>query len=62
MAKLILHTTVDLAAINDRRLQETFALSHKERMNRAFDLMKLAQLFKKNRIKSPQAKGIVLKF
>lgn len=62
MAKLILHTEANIDSINDRRLSESFALTHRERMKKAFELMKLALLFKKNPIKNPQGKGIVLKF
>lgn len=62
MAKIILHTNTDVEAINERRLQENFALSYDERMKKAFQLMRLSLLFKNGAIKKPQAKGIVLKF
>jgi hypothetical protein len=62
MAKLILHTDADLEKINERRLFEMLALTPGDRMNRAFQLMKLSLLFKKGPIKKPQGKGIVLKF
>lgn len=62
MAKLILHTTADLEAINERRLNENVALTHQQRLKKAFELMKLSLLFKNDAIKKPQAKGIVLKF
>ncbi len=62
MAKLILHTTADSNKINERRLLEDFALNHNERINKAFELMKLSLLFKNDSIKKPQGKGIVLKF
>ena len=62
MAKLILHTKADLNKVNERRLLEDFSLTPKERINKAFELMKLSLLFKKNPIKKPQGKGIVLKF
>lgn len=62
MAKIILHTNTDVEAINERRLQENFALSYDERMKKAFQLMRLSLLFKNGAIKKPQGKGIVLKF
>lgn len=62
MAKLILHTEANVDSINERRLCESFALTHGERMKKAFELMKLSLLFKKNSIKKPLGKGIVLKF
>ncbi len=62
MAKLILHTNPDLNAINERRLQENFALTPQERLKKAFELMRLSLLFKNGVIKKPQGKGVVLKF
>ena len=62
MAKLILHTDANVDSINERRLFENFALTHTERMKKAFQLMKLSLLFKNGAIKKPQAKGIVLKY
>jgi hypothetical protein len=62
MAKLIIHTTADLDAIDERRLQENFALTPEERIQKAFQLMKLSLLFKKETLKKPQGKGVVLKF
>ncbi|MFY9307780.1 MAG: hypothetical protein WAQ28_01905 [Bacteroidia bacterium] len=62
MAKLILHTRPDLDAIKERRLQENLALTHQERLKKAFELMRLSLLFKNGVIKKPQGKGFVLKF
>ncbi len=62
MAKLILHTNADVAAIIERRMQEDFALTYQERLKKAFELMRLSLLFKKDAIKKPANKGIVLKF
>jgi len=62
MAKLIIHKEANPETINERRLFENFALTHAERMKKAFQLMKLSLLFKNGAIKKPQAKGIVLKF
>jgi len=59
--KLILHTEPNSEAIRERRLREDFALSHQERMKKAFNLMRLSLLFKKGSIKAPQGKGILLK-
>ena len=59
--KLILHTEPNPENISERRLLENFALSYNERMKKAFDLMKLSLMFKNGPLKSPQAKGIVLK-
>jgi hypothetical protein len=61
MAKLILHTNADLQAIGDRRLQEDFMLTPKERFEKAYLLMKIAAQFRKGPLKEPQGLGIVLK-
>ena len=61
MAKLILHTSSDLSAIEERRLRENFALSHKERMKKAFALIALAAKFKNGVLREPQGLGVVLK-
>ena len=63
MAKLILHPeTKTLSEIDERRMQEDFALSKKERMKKAFQLMRLSILFKETEIKLPLSKGLVLKY
>ena len=47
MAKIIIHKDLTVEQVNENRLFEDFKLSHKERMHKAFDLMKLAKLFSK---------------
>ncbi len=51
MAKVILHTSSNLDAINERRLKEIFALTHQQRLKKAFELMKLSLLFKNGALK-----------
>jgi hypothetical protein len=58
MAKIILHTNLSVDAINDLRLLEDFTLSHKQRMDKAFKLMKMAMLFSN---KKTVHKAILLK-
>jgi hypothetical protein len=62
MATLHLHTKEDVENVNDRRLSEMLLLTPNERMKKAFQLMRLALLFKNEPIKKVQGKGIVLKF
>jgi len=60
MAKIIIHNNLSVEQINDNRLFEDFKLTHKERMNKAFNLMKLAILFS-NKDKTTFKKGIISK-
>ena len=61
MAKLILHKEANLDAIIERRLQENFSLSPKERMKKAYLLMAISAKLKNGVLKEPQGLGIILK-
>lgn len=58
MAKLILHKIPDMDAIKERRMQEYFALSPDERLQKDFQLKKLSLLFNNSSIKGPTSKDI----
>jgi hypothetical protein len=60
MAKIIIHNNLSVDEINEKRLFEDFSMSHKQRMNKAFELMKLSILFSKFSNKEFK-KGIILK-
>lgn len=60
MAKIIIHNNLTVEEINDQRLFEDFKLTHRERMNKAFKLMRLAIMFSK-KDKSAFKKGILIK-
>jgi hypothetical protein len=59
MARIIIHNDLTLEEINEKRLFEDFNLTHKERMNKAFKLMRLSIMFSKN--KPSFKKGISIK-
>lgn len=60
MAQIIIHNNLTVEEINEKRLFEDFNLSYKERMNKAFKLMRLAILFSK-KDKTIFKKGIIIK-
>lgn len=60
MAKIIFNKNLTVDEINENRLQADFNLSHKERMNKAFNLMKLALMFSQ-KDKNTFKKGIIIK-
>ena len=60
MAQIIIHNNLTVAQINEQRLFEDFKLTHKERMNKAFKLMKLAMMFSQ-KDKRTFKKGIIVK-
>ncbi len=60
MARIIIHNNLTVEQINEQRLFEDFKLTHKERMNKAFKLMKLSILFLK-KDKPAFKKGILIK-
>jgi hypothetical protein len=47
MAKIIIHKHLSVEEINEQRLLDDFSMSHKQRMNKAFELMRLSMLFSK---------------
>ena len=59
MAKIIIQNE-NLEAVNELRLLEDFKLSHTQRMEKAFKLMRLSILFS-NVDKTSFKKGIILK-
>jgi hypothetical protein len=59
MAKIIIHKNATVEEINEKRLFEDFNLSHKERMIKAFKLMRLAILFSQ-KDKTVFKKGIII--
>jgi hypothetical protein len=60
MAKIIIHKHLSVDEINEQRLLDDFSKSHKQRMNKAFELMRLSMLFsKQNNVL--YRKGIILK-
>lgn len=59
--KLILHTSANIASIEERRLNENLLLSPKQRIEKLFLLIEMAQAFSKKPLKQPQAKGLVLR-
>ncbi len=60
MAKIIIHKDLTVEELNEKRLFDDFKLTHKERMNKAFKLMKLALLFSQ-KDKTTFKKGIIIK-
>ena len=60
MAQIIIHNNLTVEQINEQRLFEDFKLTHKQRMNKAFKLMKLAMMFSQ-RDKTTFKKGIIIK-
>ena len=60
MARIIIHNNLTVDQINEQRLFEDFKLTHKERMNKAFKLMKLAMMFSQ-KDKRTFKKGIIVK-
>ncbi|MES2565700.1 MAG: hypothetical protein V4565_02470 [Bacteroidota bacterium] len=60
MAKIIIHKNLSVDEINDQRLFEDFKLTHKERINKAFKLMRLAIMFSQKE-NSAFKKGILIK-
>lgn len=59
--KLIIHPSANLASIEERRLNENLLLSPKQRIEKLFLLIEMAQAFSKKPLKQPQAKGLVLR-
>jgi len=47
MAKIIIHKHLSIDEINEQRLLDDFSKSHTQRMNKAFELMRLSMLFSK---------------
>jgi hypothetical protein len=60
MAKIIIHENSNISSVNESRLFEDFKLSHTQRMEKAFKLMRLSLLFSKEN-KTDFKKGIILK-
>ncbi len=60
MTKIIIHKGLTVDEINDQRLFEDFKLTHRERMKKAFKLMRLAIMFSQ-KDKSAFKKGILIK-
>ena len=60
MAKIITHNNLTVYEVNEQRLLANFKLSHKERVSKAFKLMKLALLFSQ-KDKTTFKKGIIIK-
>lgn len=62
MPKIIFHNPpLTPEEIEERRFQENLALPPKERIKRMFALMALSAMFKKDSLKQPRRKGIILK-
>jgi hypothetical protein len=59
--KLILHSSANLDAIEQRRLNENLLLSPIQRIEKMFLLIETARAFSKNPLKQPQGKGLVLR-
>ena len=60
MARIIIHNNLTVEQINEQRLFNDFNLTHKERMSKAFKLMKLSLLFSQ-KDKTQFKKGIIIK-
>ncbi len=60
MAHIIIHTNLTVEQINEQRLFEDFKLTHKERMNKAFKLMRLS-IFFSQKDKTTFKKGLLIK-
>lgn len=60
MAHIIIHNNLTVEQINEQRLFEDFKLTHKERMNKAFKLMRLSMLFSQKN-KTIVKKGLLIK-
>jgi hypothetical protein len=62
VGKLLLHNPpLSPEEIEDRRLSENLALTHRERFIKAMSLMRLGVLFSKNGFGKPRGLGVVLK-
>ena len=60
MAQIIIHNNLTIEELNEKRLFDDFKLTHKERMNKAFKLMRLSILFSQ-KDKSTFKKRIIIK-
>lgn len=60
MAQIIIHNNLTIKQLNEKRLLNDFKLTHRERMNKAFQLMRLAILFSQ-KDKNTFKKGIIIK-
>lgn len=60
MVSIIIHNNLTVEQINEQRLFEDFKLTHKERMDKAFKLMRLSIMFSQ-KDKSVFKKGISIK-
>ena len=60
MAQIIIHSNLTTEQLNEKRLFDDFKLTHKERIKKAFQLMRLAILFSQ-KDKNTFKKGIIIK-
>ena len=59
MAQIIIHNNLTTEQLSEQRLVDGFKLTHKERISKAFQLMRLAILFSQ-KDKSTFKKGIMI--
>jgi hypothetical protein len=58
MPGIIIHHHLSPEAVNEKRLADNFKLSHRERVDKAFRLMRLSKLFS---TKKEFKKGIIIR-
>ena len=59
MAQIIIHNKLTIEELNEKRLFDDFNLTYRERINKAFKLMRLAILFSQ-KDKTTFKKGILI--
>jgi hypothetical protein len=59
MAQIIIHNNLTVEELNEKRLFDDFNLTYRERVNKAFKLMRLAILFSQ-KDKTTFKKGILI--